>query len=69
MPKTYILYNARFFKIFKSDCNNVIVPTYCDKQTDAMWYNENSRELFDTAVAKICAHEEITVDKLEFLTL
>lgn len=69
MPKTYIIYQARFFEIFKVNCDNIIEPSYCDKQADAMGYNERSREFFDSAVKHICAFHGITVDELEFLTV
>lgn len=69
MQKTYILYQARFFEIFKANCDNIIEPFYCDKQDDAMWYNERSRKFFDSAVKRICDFHGITVDELEFLTV
>lgn len=65
--KIYILYNARFFKIFKADANNQIIPTYTDTQADAMWYNDKSKDLFESAVRHICEYEQITPEQLEFI--
>lgn len=67
MPKTYILYKARFLQVFMNkDCQ--MVPVWVDFQNQAMWYNDNTRDLQESAIRTICAYENITPDQLELIT-